>query len=317
MASARATLSANATITKPEEADMKVGFIGVGNMGGPMCRNIVKNSNHEVVVFDLDAAAVKSCTDLGATLGASVADVAARCDVVITSLPMPKIVEEVALGERGIAAHAKPGTVYIDLSTNSASVAKRVAAGMAAKGIRMLEAPVSGGVPRAVDGSIVIMVGGDEDLCDAQRPLFSSFSAEVVHVGEVGMGSVAKLINNMLAFCNMSAAAEALMMGAKSGIDLKKLDQVISNASGNSASYRSIAAKAFAGNFKPAFALDLAHKDLRLALELADELGVPGMIAPQVLNLMRMARGMGMGGDDCASVIRVYEKALGLEVRAG
>ena len=292
---------------------MKVGFIGVGNMGGPMCRNIIKNTNHEVIVFDLNPDALKACTDLGASAGGSVADVAGRCDVVITSLPMPKHVEAVAAE---IAANAKPGTVYIDLSTNSPTVARRVADAMAAKGVQMLEAPVSGGTPRATDGTIVIMVGGDEAVCDAQRPLLNSFSSEVVHVGEIGMGSVAKLINNMLAFCNAAAAAEALMMGAKSGIDLNKLDQVISNASGYSSAYRSMATKAFAGDFRPTFALDLAHKDLRLAMELADELGVPGMIAPQVMSLYRMARGMGLGGDDSATVIQVYEKALNTEVRA-
>lgn len=295
---------------------MKIGFIGVGNMGGPMCRNIIRNSNHDVLVFDLNPAALKLCTDLGATAALSVADVASRADVVISSLPKPEHVEAVALGAGGIAESARPGTVYIDLSTNSPSVARRVHEALAAKGILMLEAPVSGGTPRAEDGSIVIMVGGDEALCDAQRPLFSSFSGEVVHVGSVGNGSIAKLINNMLAFCNMAAAAEALVMGAKSGIDMKKLDQVISNASGFSSGYRSVSNKAFARAFEPTFALDLAHKDLRLALELADELGVPGMIAPQVMNLMRMARGMGLGGADSAAVIQVYEKALGVEVRS-
>jgi 3-hydroxyisobutyrate dehydrogenase-like beta-hydroxyacid dehydrogenase len=146
--------------------------------------------------------------------------------------------------------------------------------------------------------------------------LLKSFSGEVVHVGEIGMGSVAKLVNNMLAFCNAAAAAEALMIGAMSGIDLRKLQQVISNASGNSSAFRNISEKAFKGEFQATFALDLAHKDLRLALELADELGVPGMIAPQVMNLMRIARAKGMGGDDSSSVIRVYEQALGREARA-
>ncbi len=295
---------------------MKVGFIGVGNMGGPMCRNIIKNTNHEVIVFDLNPDAVKVCTDLGASAGASVADVASRCDVVITSLPLPKIVEEVTLGKGGIAENAQPGTVFIDLSTNAPGTAKRVAEGMAAKGIHMLEAPVSGGTARATDGTIVIMVGGDAAVFENNLPLLKSFSGEVIHLGEIGFGSVAKLINNMLAFCNAAAAAEALMMGKRSGIDLKKLDAVIRNASGMSSGYAGMSTKAFAGNFAPTFALDLAHKDLRLAMELADELGVPGLIAPQVLNLMRMARGMGLGPSDSASVIKVYEAALGEEVRA-
>jgi 3-hydroxyisobutyrate dehydrogenase-like beta-hydroxyacid dehydrogenase len=295
---------------------VKVGFIGVGNMGGPMCRNIIRNTNHQVVVFDLNPEAIKACTALGASAGNSVAQVAADCDVVFTSLPMPRNVEEVALGPDGIAANARPGTVYIDLSTNAPATARRVHDGMAAKGIGMLEAPVSGGTARATDGTIVIMVGGDAKVFDTQLPLLRSFSGEVVHVGEIGMGSVAKLVNNMLAFCNAAAAAEALMIGAMAGIDLKKLQQVISNASGNSSAFRNIADKAFKGEFQATFALDLAHKDLRLALELADELGVPGMIAPQVMNLMRIARAQGMGGDDSSSVIRVYEQALGREVRA-
>jgi 3-hydroxyisobutyrate dehydrogenase-like beta-hydroxyacid dehydrogenase len=295
---------------------MKVGFIGVGNMGGPMCRNIIRNTNHEVLVFDLNLAAIKACTDLGAAAGTSTAQIAATCDVVFTSLPMPRNVEEVALGPDGIAANARPGTVYIDLSTNAPATARRVNNGMRAKGIPMLEAPVSGGVPRATDGTIVIMVGGDAAVFENQLPLLKSFSGEVVHVGEIGMGSVAKLCNNMLAFCNAAAAAEALMIGAMAGIDLRKLQQVISNASGNSSAFRNISEKAFKGEFRASFALDLAHKDLRLALELADELGVPGMIAPQVMNLMRIARAKGMGGDDSSSVIRVYEQALGREVRA-
>ena len=295
---------------------MKVGFIGVGNMGGPMCRNIIKNTNHEVIVFDLSQDAMKACTDLGASAGASVADVASRCDVTITSLPLPKIVEDVTLGKGGIADSAKPGSVFIDLSTNAPATAKRVAEGMAAKGILMLEAPVSGGTARATDGTIVIMVGGDAAVFENNLPLLKSFSGEVIHLGEIGFGSVAKLINNMLAFCNAAAAAEALMMGKRSGIDLKKLDEVIRNASGMSSAYAGMATKAFAGNFAPTFALDLAHKDMRLAMELADELGVPGLIAPQVLNLMRMARGMGLGSSDSASVIKVYETALKEEVRA-
>ena len=293
---------------------MKIGFVGVGNMGGPICRNIIRNTNHQVAVFDLNPDAVAACTALGASAGASTAAVAAEADVVFTSLPMPKHVEAVALGPDGIAAHARPGTVYIDLSTNSAATARRVSEGMAAKGMVMLEAPVSGGVPRATDGTIVIMVGGEAAVFEAQLPLLKSFSKEVIHVGPIGMGSVAKLCNNMLAFCNIAAASEALLLGAAAGIDVHKLYDVICNASGNSDAFRGLGPKAFERNFKPGFALDLAHKDMRLALEMADECGVPGMIAPQVMTLMRMGRAKGMGGDDSSSLLRVYEQALGREI---
>lgn len=292
---------------------MKIGFVGVGNMGGPMCRNIIRNTNHQVTVFDLNAAAMEAC--VGAGVGTSVAQVSIESDVVFTSLPMPKHVEEVALGPGGIGQNARAGTVLIDLSTNSPATAKRVHAGMAAKGIAMLEAPVSGGVPRATDGTIVIMVGGDQAVFEAQLPLLKSFSKEVIHVGPVGMGSVAKLCNNMLAFCTAAAASEALMLGAMAGIDVHTLYDVICNASGNSDAFRGLGQKAFARNFKPGFALDLAHKDLRLALEMADEVGLPGAIAPQVMNLMRMARAKGWGVDDSSSVLRVYEAATGKEVR--
>ena len=295
---------------------MKVGFIGVGNMGGPMCRNIIRNTNHEVIVFDVNHEALTACIEVGAAAAASIADLAARCDVILTSLPVPRIVEEVALGAEGVAEHANPGTVFIDLSTNSPATAKRVSEGMRSKGLLMLEAPVSGGTARAKDGSIVIMVGGDTHVFEQQLPLLSSFSGAVVHVGDVGMGSTAKLINNMLAFCNSAAAAEALMIGKRAGIDLHKLDSVIRNASGMSSGYANMATKAFKGDFAATFALDLAHKDLRLALEMADDLGVPGLIAPQVMNLMRLARGMGLGSADSCSIIQVYEKALHEEVRA-
>ena len=275
---------------------MKVGFIGVGNMGGPMCRNIIRNTNHEVTVFDLNAAAMAACTGLGAGAGASVADVASRpmwCSPRCRCRRMWRRWRSAPAASPTARGRRPP--ISTSARTRRRSRGKLHAA-MQAKGIGMLEAPVSGGVARATDGSIVIMVGGDAALFEAQRPLLASFSGEVVHVGDVGYGSVAKLINNQLSFSNMAAAAEALMLGALSGIDLAKLDQVIRNASGNSNSYRNLAAKAFKRDFQPGFALDLAHKDLRLALEMADEFGVPGMIGPQVMNLLRMARGMGLGG---------------------
>jgi 3-hydroxyisobutyrate dehydrogenase-like beta-hydroxyacid dehydrogenase len=158
-------------------------------------------------------------------------------------------------------------------------------------------------------------VGGEEKVFEDQRPLFASFGKTIVHVGPVGMGSVAKLVNNMLAFCNAAAAAEALMLGKLAGIDMEKLRDVIANASGNSFAFGNLADKAFAGDYSASFALDLAHKDLRLALELADSVGMPGLIAPQVMNLQRIAKAKGWGGDDSASIMRVYEEALGKSVK--
>jgi 3-hydroxyisobutyrate dehydrogenase-like beta-hydroxyacid dehydrogenase len=294
---------------------MKIGYIGLGNMGGPMCRNLIKGVNHQVVVHDLNAEAVATCVAAGGTAASSLAALAAECDVVFTSLPTPRHVEAVVLGEGGIAANARPGTVYIDLSTNAPAMVKRLSAELAGRGIAMLDSPVTGGVARAEAGTIVVMAGGDEAVFEANRALLAAFSGTVVHVGPIGTASVAKLINNMLAFCNAAAAMEGLTIGAMAGIDMQKLFGIITNGSGDSAAIRNLANRALAGKFEASFALDLAYKDLGLAVDLAAEHGVPGMIAPQVLNLMRMARGLGLGSQDSSASLQVYEKVMGREVR--
>ena len=289
---------------------MKVGFIGVGNMGGPMCRNIVKRSNHQVTVFDLNKAAVKTCTDLGATAAASIAEATKGADIVMTSLPFPRDVEAVTLGEGGILSTIGKGQTYIDLSTNAPSMVKKIGAAMAAKGIAMLDAPVSGGTAGAEAATIAIMVGGDRKVFDDALPVLQSFSANVIHMGELGTGTAAKLVNNMLAFCNAASAAEGLMLGVSAGLDPKKLIKVIASSSGNSAAFKSLSDKAMSGDFTANFALDLAYKDLHLALELGDELGVPLQMGASTHNLQRLARGMGLGKSDSSSILRVYETAL-------
>ena len=295
---------------------MKVGFIGVGNMGGPMCRNIVKRSNHQVTVFDLNASAVKACTDLGATAGTSIADATRGADLVMTSLPMPKDVEAVALGDGGILANIKAGQTYIDLSTNAPSMVKKIGDAMAAKGIAMLDAPVSGGTTGAEAATIAIMVGGDRQVFDDALPVLQSFSANVIHMGGLGSGTVAKLVNNMLSFCNMAALSEGMMLGTSAGLDPDKLLHVIANASGNSNAVKNFSLRALPGKYSPpSFALNLAYKDLHLALELGDELGVPLPQGSSTHNLQRMARGMGFGPDDSSSVLRVYETVLGRKVK--
>ena len=294
---------------------MKVGFIGVGNMGGPMCRNIIRNSGHEVLVHDRDPAAVRRCVEVGGIGAGSVTEAVAESDVVFTSLPMPKDVDAVALGAGGIAESARQGTVHIDLSTNSPALVRSIAARLEPKGVRMLDAPVSGGTIGAEKATIAIMVGGDRGVFDEYRPLLESFGRSVIHTGELGTGSVAKIVNNMVAFCNMASGAEGLMLGAAAGIDPDVLNEVIRNSSGDSFGYRAVARKALAGDWSPTFALDLAYKDLHLALELADELGVPLPLAAPTHNLLRMARGFGYGGDDVTAMMRVCEDVLRREVR--
>ena len=295
---------------------MKVGYIGVGNMGGPMCRNLIKRSNHSVTVFDLNPAAVKTCTDLGASAAKSVAEATRGADIVMTSLPMPRDVEAVTLGDDGILANASKGQTYIDLSTNAPSMVKKIGAAMAAKGIAMLDAPVSGGTVGAEAATIAIMVGGDRKVFDDALPVLQSFSANVIHMGELGTGTVAKLVNNMLSFCNMAALSEGMMLGTRYGLDPDKLLHVIASSSGNSNAIKNFTLRALPGKYSPpSFALDLAYKDLHLALELGDELGIPLPQGSSTHTLQRLARGMGFGGDDSSSVLRVYEKMLNHKVK--
>ena len=236
---------------------MKIAFIGIGNMGGPMCRNILKNSDHEVMVFDLSDAAVARCTELGATSGASPRAVAANADVVMTSLPHPRDVEQVVLGVDGIAESIKPGAVYCDLSTNSPLMVRRLSAALAQQGVSMLDAPVSGGVVAADKATLAVMVGGERATFDRLEPVFQSIGNNVVYCGGTGTGCVAKIANNLIAFCNMAASAEGLMLGVAAGIDLEVLNQVIRNSSGNSMTFRAVVKNAKSGDWTPSFSIGL------------------------------------------------------------
>lgn len=289
---------------------MKIGFIGVGNMGGPMCRNIIKNSNHEVTVYDLNKEAVARCTKLGATAALSPGAATANADVVMTSLPHPRDVEAVVLGAGGIAENIPAGAVYCDLSTNSPLTVRKLAAELAKQDVAMLDAPVSGGVVIAERGSLAVMIGGDRAVFDRLEPVFKCFGDNIVYCGDTGTGCVAKIANNLIAFCNMAASAEGLMLGVSAGIDLEVLNQVIRNSSGNSMTFRAVVKNAKSGDWTPSFALDLAYKDMHLALELADELGVPMMLSPTVHNLMRMAKGLGYQQNDATAILRVYEDTM-------
>lgn len=292
---------------------MRIAFIGVGNMGGPMCRHIIRKSGAEVTVYDLDPEAVQRCVAIGAIRADSLQQAVEGRDVIITSLPTPRHVEAVAIGDGGIATHARRGAIYVDLSTCSPASMRRIAERMKAAGIRMLEAPVSGGVPGAEAGTIAIMVGGDTDLYEECRPLFESFSARTIHMGDIGTGSVAKLVNNMIGLTTMAACAEGLMIAASAGVALDRIDEVIRSSSGDSFSYRALVRKVSRRDFSANFSLDLAYKDMGLADELATENGVPAPMLSQAVTLMRMARAMGAGAEDCAAVIRAYERPMGIE----
>ena len=293
---------------------MQLGFIGVGNIGTPMCRHLIE-AGHMVLVYDVNPSHMARMVSLGAQPAESPKAVAQACNIVFSSLPGPREIEQVALGANGIIAAARPGLIFVDLSTNSPTVAKRVCAALAAQGITMLDAPVSGGVAGAERGSLAVMVGGDTQAFETCKPLLQHIGAHIFHVGEIGSGSVAKLVNNMLAFVNAVTAYEGMLLGVKAGVDPQIIHDIVQVGSGASSAMRAFPQKIFAGDFAPGFMIDLAHKDLRLALELGDELSVPLMMGSVCINFLREARANGRGGDDLCGLMRRMEEHLGIEVR--
>jgi 3-hydroxyisobutyrate dehydrogenase len=293
---------------------MQLGFIGVGNIGTPMCHHLLQ-AGHTVLVYDVHPSHLARMVNLGAQPATSPKAVAQACNIVFSSLPGPREIELVALGQDGIIEAARPGLIYVDLSTNFPSVAQRVCEALAARGVTMLDAPVSGGVAGAERGTLAVMVGGDKQAFETCRPLLAAFGANIFHVGTIGSGCVAKLVNNMLAFINSVAAFEGMLLGVRAGVDPQMLHDIIQTSSGASWAMRQFPQKVFAGDFAPGFTIDLAHKDLRLALEMGDELSIPLVMGSVCINFMRQARAKGRGGDDLSGLMRMLEEQLGLQVR--
>jgi 3-hydroxyisobutyrate dehydrogenase len=293
---------------------MKVGFVGVGMMGGPMCRNVLKGG-HEVVVYDLNPDAMARVAGAKTTAATSPKAVAEQAAVVFTSLPMPADVEAVVLGENGIAAGAKKGHTLVDLSTNAPAMVKRIAETLAARGIAFLDAPVSGGVDGAEAATLAIMCGGKPADFERVKPVLDCIGKNVFLVGEIGAGSIAKLCNNMISFCNLAVASEALMLATRAGLNPALMADVIKASSGDSASLKRIVRKGLRGDWQQEFALNLAHKDLTLALDLGRQTETPLAFGSYTYTILQQGRAKGWGKDDVGAVLRVLESALGTEVR--
>lgn len=292
---------------------MKVGFIGLGQMGGRMVRNLAK-AGHEVTAFDLRAEAV-SAVATGPIRGArSIAEAVSGNEVICTSLPAPKDVEDVVLGPDGVADSASDGAIYVDLSTNAPSVVRRVAAELAQRGIRMLDAPVSGGVEGAEAGTLSIMVGGDPDVFEAVKPVLSGMGTKLFYCGAIGNGSVAKLCNNIAGQALAVITAEVLTLGVSAGVELKTLADVIGNSTGtNNRLTRTFPRRVFPRKFEnPGFSAALSAKDTRLALDLAHELNVPMQMGEAVGRDMDEVMARGWGSLDFDVVARVQEERTGV-----
>ncbi len=288
-----------------------IGFIGIGNMGLPMLTNLLK-AGHRVEAYDLRPEAVETAVERGATAGGSAAETAARVQVVITMLPNSPHVEAAYLGSRGILEGARPGLTCIDMSTIDPGTTRRVGERLTAAGVRMLDAPVSGAVPRAIEGTLTIMVGGEADLFEAMRPILAAMGKNVIHVGPLGSGEVAKICNNLIAGVSMIAVAEAFTIGIRSGVDPRVLHEVISKSSGDcwaiehNCPVPGLVPKAAASNsFAAGFMTDLMAKDLSLARAAARDLGVTCFSGTLAHELYTLASRHGLGRHDFSSVIRL------------
>src|SRR5712671_723470 len=289
---------------------MKVGFIGTGTMGQPMLANLVKKS-FEVVAFDVVPGALDASVMLGAERAGSAAEAAAAGELVITMLPSSANVEAAYLGAGGIIEGIPGGRLCVDMSTIEPGTSQRVAARLAESGVRFLDAPVSGGVGGASAGTLAIMVGGDAGDLEEARPALAAMGGNIIHVGAVGSGEVAKLCNNLISGSALIAVAEAFRIGEAFGVDPEILTRVIAKSSGATWVMEHmhpvpgiVDSAASSRQYAPGFMTDLMAKDLGLAVSAAREKRVPVVVAPAAQQLYRMASSHGLGREDFSSVYK-------------
>lgn len=286
---------------------MKIGFIGLGIMGKPMSKNLVK-AGHELVVCDFNKDAVAELVEMGAKQAANGAEVAKECDVIITMLPNSPHVRSVALGENGIADGAHEGSVLIDMSSIDPTESKKIGEELAKKGIEMLDAPVSGGEPKAIDGTLSVMVGGKKDLFDKYYDMLMVMAGSVVYVGELGSGNVAKLANQIVVAVNIAAVSEALAFAKKAGTDPELVYQAIRGGLAGSTVMDAKAPMMLSRNFKPGFRIELHIKDLNNALNAAHAISAPVPLTGQLMEMMQALKADGYEKEDHSSLVKFYEK---------
>ena len=292
-----------------------VGFIGLGIMGRPMAKNLLK-AGHSVVVHSRSQGPVQEVVGAGAKSTASPREVAGQVDVLITMLPNSPEVELVALGKDGIIEGARSGLLFLDMSTISPLVSQKVGKALAAKGVRMLDAPVSGGEKGAIDAALSIMVGGEKADFDAALPLFQAMGKTITLLGPLGFGGFTKLANQIIVAVNLTALAEALTLGKKAGLDRELLLTALAGGLAGSKCLEQKTANYVSGTYKPGFKIDLHFKDLGLIMESSRALGVPLPATAVVQELFNAMRVKGRGGLDHSGVITLLEELAGLPEKA-
>jgi 2-hydroxy-3-oxopropionate reductase len=291
-----------------------IGFIGLGIMGKPMAGNLLK-ANYKLIVYDINAEPVKELVTAGARAGKSPQEVAAHSEVTITMLPNSPEVKEVVLGEKGVIHGIKPGSVFIDMSSIAPAVSKEVSEKLGQKGVVMLDAPVSGGEPKAIEGTLAIMVGGPQQSFESVKDILDAMGSSVKLVGEIGSGNITKLANQIIVALNIAAMAEAMVLATKAGVDPEKVYQAVRGGLAGSTVLDAKMPMVLNGNFKPGFRIELHIKDLINALDTAKELEAPAVLSRQVLKIMKVLQAEGKGKNDHGGIIQYYEKLAKVQVR--
>jgi 2-hydroxy-3-oxopropionate reductase len=292
---------------------MKIGFIGLGIMGKPMAKNLLK-AGHEVVCFDVNKDNVENVVAAGASAAASSADVASRVPLVITMLPNSPHVKSVVMGEGGVLEGAAEGLILIDMSSIAPLASQEVEKACAQKKVRMLDAPVSGGEPKAVDGTLAIMVGGDKSLFDEVREILLVMGSSAVHCGPIGAGNTTKLANQVIVALNIAAVAEAFTLVRKAGVDPHLVFEAIKGGLAGSTVMNAKAPMMMESNFKPGFKIDLHIKDLANALDTGHGVGSPLPLTALAREMMETLHADGFGGDDHSALARYYAKLSGTAI---
>ena len=292
---------------------MKIGLIGLGIMGKPMAKNILKKGYPDLLVSDLNKAAVDEVVACGAK-AATNQEIGEQCDVVLTMLPNAPQVKQVMLGANGVAAHMQPGSTFIDMTSLNPIASKEIAAELAARGIQMLDAPVSGGEPKAIDGTLSFMVGGKQEVFDAYKPLLETMGASVVRCGDVGAGNTTKLANQIIVACNIQALAEALTLAHKAGVDPELVFQAIKGGLAGSTVMNAKAPMMIEGNDKPGFKIDLHIKDLNNALDCAHSVGAPVPMTAEVQEILQWLHNHGKGQADHSAIAQYYEMLTDIQI---
>ena len=291
-----------------------IGFIGLGIMGKPMVRNLQK-AGEELLVYDIDSTALAQMTGEGFIEAKSCREVAEKSDVIILMLPNSPHVEEAVLGPDGVLEGMRKNAVIIDMSSIAPASCQKIAAEVVKKGGHMLDAPVSGGEPKAIDGTLAIMVGGEETIFEKVKDILLKMGASAVYVGPIGSGNIAKLANQMIVALNIAAMSEALVLSKKAGVDPEKVFQAIRGGLAGSTVLEAKAPKLLSGDHSPGFRIELHIKDIDNALQTAHNVGVPVPLTSSVFEIMQALKVAGKEKNDHSGIAEFYEQLANVTVR--